>query len=70
VQGLRALASYLGCLHRHVDFHLILWGFIANHQVMNRPDRIEPRNIKRRPKSYRLLNVPRCQAQAALRQAS
>ena len=72
VQGLRAMATYLECLpeDRHMDIHLILWGFIANHQVMNRPDRVEPRKIKRRPKSYRLLNVPRREAQAALRQAS
>ena len=72
VQGLRAMSNYFECLpeDRHIDFHLILWGLIANHQVMNRPDRIEPRQTKRRPKSYPLLNVPRRQAQEALRQAS
>lgn len=72
VQGLRALATYQESMpmNRLIDFHLALWGFIANHQVMNRPDRLEPRKIKRRPKSYRLLNVPRRQAQAALCQAS
>jgi hypothetical protein len=72
VQALRVMPSYFECLpiHEHIDFRLYLWGFIGHHQVMNRPDRVEPRKIKRRPKSYRLLNVPRREAQAALRQAS
>jgi hypothetical protein len=35
---------------------------IATHQVGNRPDRIEPRAVKRRPKQYRLLTEPRAQA--------
>lgn len=32
---------------------------IANDQVPHRPDRVEPRRIKRRPKPYDLLNRPR-----------
>lgn len=32
---------------------------IATHIVGNRPDRIEPRVVKRRPKSYKLMNKPR-----------
>lgn len=32
---------------------------IATHQVGNRPDRIEPRVRKRRPKSYKLMREPR-----------
>jgi hypothetical protein len=39
---------------------------LANHQVGDRPDRVEPRAIKRRPKPQRLLRVPREQARAAL----
>lgn len=35
---------------------------IARHSVGNRPDRIEPRALKRRPKPYDLLNKPRPQA--------
>ncbi len=35
---------------------------IANHRVGDRPDRIEPRAWKRRPKPYRLLTRPRAQA--------
>ena len=35
---------------------------IARHGVGSRPDRIEPRRIKRRPKPHKLLNVPRAEA--------
>lgn len=35
---------------------------IARHRVGNRPDRIEPRRVKRRPKPHKLLNTPRCKA--------
>jgi hypothetical protein len=33
---------------------------VAAHRVGNRPDRYEPRRIKRRPKSYPFLTQPRC----------
>jgi DDE family transposase len=39
---------------------------LAGHEVGDRPDRVEPRAIKRRPKPHRLLQVPREQARAAL----
>lgn len=32
---------------------------IASHEVGNRPDRVEPRVVKRRPKPYKLMNQPR-----------
>jgi hypothetical protein len=35
---------------------------IARHEVGNRPDRIEPRRIKRRPTPHKLLTVPRVRA--------
>lgn len=35
---------------------------IAQHRVGNRPDRIEPRAVKRRPKPYALLTTPRPEA--------
>jgi hypothetical protein len=38
---------------------------IAQHRVGKRPDRLEPRAKKRRPKPYRLLNRPRDQARKA-----
>jgi hypothetical protein len=39
---------------------------MATHQVGDRPDRVEPRKIKRRPKPHALLMVPRQQARAEL----
>ena len=38
----------------------------GSHRVGNRPDRVEPRAVKRRPKSHPLLTTPRGQARAAL----
>jgi hypothetical protein len=39
---------------------------VATHRVNDRPDRIEPRAVKRRPKKARLLNEPRSIAKARL----
>lgn len=38
----------------------------GSHRVGNRPDRVEPRAVKRRPKSHPLLTTPREQSHAAL----
>ena len=46
-----------------IEIHL---GDLATHQVGDRPDRVEPRAKKRRPKPHRLLTQPRKQARAAL----
>jgi putative transposase len=46
-----------------IEIHL---GDLATHPVGDRPDRVEPRAIKRRPKPQRLLMQPRQQARAAL----
>ena len=46
-----------------IDVHL---RHLATHIIGDRPDRVEPRAIKRRPKPHRLLTVPRPQARAAL----
>ena len=35
---------------------------IASHEIGNRPNRLEPRQRKRRPKPYKLMNKPRSQA--------
>jgi hypothetical protein len=43
-----------------------LWDAVAAHTVRDRPDRIEPRVRKRRPKPYKLLTVPRDQARKSL----
>jgi hypothetical protein len=47
----------------------ILLSSIADDAVGYRPDRVEPRARKRRPKPYPLLTTPRRQAQAAMRKA-
>jgi putative transposase len=39
---------------------------IANNIISNRPDRVEPRAIKRRPKHQKLLTEPRAEARAKL----
>ena len=39
---------------------------LARQRIGNRPDRVEPRATKRRPKPHRLLTQPRQQARAAL----
>jgi hypothetical protein len=41
---------------------------VACHQVGDRPDRVEPRAQKRRPKHYTFLSKPREQARAELLQ--
>jgi hypothetical protein len=43
-----------------------LWGALGTHRVGKRPDRVEPRRVKRRQQLYPLLNEPRAQARAAL----
>ena len=47
-----------------IDVHL---ADLGTHLVGDRPDRVEPRAVKRRPKPHRLLNKPRAQAQAELK---
>ena len=47
---------------------LVLLAAIASHRVGDRPDRYEPRAIKRRPKNYPRLKEPRAQARQRLRQ--
>ena len=39
---------------------------LAGHRVGNRPDRVEPRAVKRRPKPHRLLTKPRAEARLDL----
>jgi hypothetical protein len=43
---------------------------IAHHQVGDRPDRVEPRVVKRRPKAYPRMQVPRHIARSRLMRAS
>lgn len=39
---------------------------LAAHRVGHRPNRVEPRAVKRRPKPHKLLTAPRAEARAAL----
>ena len=43
---------------------------IASHRVGDRPDRVEPRVVKRRPKAYPRMQVPRAIARSRLLRAS
>lgn len=47
----------------------VLLAAIGRHRVGRRPDRVEPRCTKRRPKNYPPLSVPRRQSRARLRAA-
>lgn len=44
----------------------IHWDDLAGHRVGHRPNRVEPRAVKRRPKPHDLLTMPRSDARAAL----
>jgi hypothetical protein len=46
----------------------LLLGLIRQKRVGDRPDRYEPRAIKRRPKPYRLLTMPRDEAKRRIEQ--
>lgn len=50
------------------QLHQALLSAIATHTVGNRPDRVEPRARKHRPKHYPLLHVPRHEARTRLLQ--
>ena len=43
---------------------------LATHRVGDRPNRLEPRAVKRRPKPHPLLNKPRAQAKAELNRSA
>jgi putative transposase len=69
--ALQSINAFLGIViadacntHRH--YSALLW-MIAAHRVADRPDRIEPRLVKRRPKPHKLLQEPRAAARSRLR---
>lgn len=69
--ALQSLGAFLGIViadARNVRRHYpaLLW-MIAAHRVADRPDRIEPRLVKRRPKPHKLLQEPRAAARTRLR---
>ena len=69
VQHLNAVAPYLWLLSgtkRAKVLYQLLLAWIAHDILPNRPNRIEPRARKRRPKQYSLLNKPRSKMRKAL----
>jgi Transposase DDE domain len=69
--ALQTLQAYEPALREGTRSHRVwLWGIllesIARDEVGRRPNRVEPRARKRRPKPYPLLMVPRAEAKEAL----
>ena len=62
VQALSAFAEVLDTVSGYESFVRVVLAY----RVGNRPDRFEPRALKRRPKPYRPLTVPRDQARRRL----
>lgn len=65
--ALQTVNAFLDVLHlvdpKDTDaFYQIMLDAIAHHRVGNRPNRSEPRAVKRRPKPMPLLNKPRARA--------
>jgi hypothetical protein len=69
LQALRAFGGFwpTAVLRDPDDYYAAMLDVVAEHRVGHRPDRVEPRANKRRPKPQRLLREPRAQAQARLR---
>ncbi len=61
---LRAITEAFACLPRKLV--AVQFEVIASHEVGNRPNRVEPRAVKRRPKPHRLLGKPRHEAREKL----
>jgi hypothetical protein len=68
VQTMNAFRWLLQCSEgaQHAFAWASLYVALGTHQVGNRPDRVEPRCVKRRRRRYRFLREPRRQARAAL----
>jgi hypothetical protein len=69
VDRLNALAPYLWLYEgtpRARDLYDLLLRWIARDPVPHRPNRLEPRAVKRRPKEYDRLNRPRALMREAL----
>ena len=73
VQLVNAFLPYLraarGAAERAVLWEALL-AAVGRHRVGNRPDRVEPRMTKRRPKNFPWLKEPRPLARARLRAAA
>ncbi|MBP7053974.1 MAG: IS4 family transposase [Phycisphaerae bacterium] len=59
-------AAGWSCPHRTASLYAAVLRAVATHRVNNRPDRVEPRAVKRRPKKIAYLTEPRSIAKARL----
>ncbi len=59
-------AAGWSCPERQNELHAAILRAVATHRVHDRPDRVEPRAVKRRPKKQVYLNEPRAVAKARL----
>ena len=68
LQTVRAFAEALAdaAAERWPALYAVLLAAVASHRVGDRPDRVEPRKRKRRPKHYPYLMQPRDEARKAL----
>jgi hypothetical protein len=64
MRTLEAFRNVLAFAHgeRLLILYQQMFRAIASHEIANRPDRLEPRQRKRRPKPYKLMTEPRNQA--------
>ena len=72
VSRINALGPYLWLYagsERAAPLYALLLHWIAHDRVPDRPNRLEPRAVKRRPKEYDLLNRPRNEMRKALLRA-
>jgi len=63
-------AAGWSCPERSNDLYAAVLRAVATHRVNDRPDRVEPRAVKRRPKEHVYLNEPRPIAKARLLNAT
>ena len=63
-------AAGWACPERRNELYAAVLRAVATHRVNNRPDRVEPRAVKRRPKKQVYLNEPRAVAKARLLNAT
>lgn len=73
--ALQTLRSFQSALHMSMPadephLYATMLQAIAYHRVANRPNRIEPRAVKRRPKPHKILTIPRDQAKSLLMQTT
>jgi hypothetical protein len=59
-------AAGWSCPHRTASLYAAVLRAVATHRVNNRPDRVEPRAVKRRPKKIAYLTEPRSIVKARL----